>query len=82
MATPDGESLELSVRNDADGHADRVAPDAESSGVGLANLERRLALAYGTHASFHLERLTHGAIARIHLPLELPVAAPAGRVPA
>ncbi len=81
-ATPDGESLELSVRNDADGHADPAAPDVESSGVGLANLERRLALAYGAHASFHLERLAHGAIARIRLPLEIPVGSSSGRVPA
>lgn len=79
----EGVSLELSVRNESGGVADPAAGDIESSGVGLANLERRLALAYGARASVRLERLTHGAIATIHLPLELAVAvSPAGQVPA
>ncbi len=43
----------------------------EGSGIALANIERRLALAYGGRASIALRSGADGALARVVLPLEL-----------
>ena len=65
-------SLELTVRDQARGAEPSVETDIGSGGIGLTNIERRLALAYGERASVSLEALPDGAIARVRLPLELP----------
>ena len=65
-------SLELTVRNQARGSEPSVEADIGSGGIGLTNIERRLALAYGERASVSLEALSDGAMASVRLPLELP----------
>ncbi len=65
-------SLELTVRDQARGSEPSIEADIGSGGIGLTNIERRLALAYGERASVSLEALPDGAIARVRLPLELP----------
>ena len=65
-------SLELTVRDQARGSERSVETDIGSGGIGLTNIERRLALAYGERASVSLEALPDGAIASVRLPLELP----------
>ena len=68
---PDGRpALELTVEDSAHGH-ERAAQTIESGGIGLANIERRLALAYGPRASVTLETGLRGAVAQVRLPLEI-----------
>ena len=77
-------SLELTVRDQGRGSELSVETDIGSGGIGLTNIERRLALAYGDRASVSLQALPDGAIARVRLPLEVPAlevahATPGGR---
>jgi hypothetical protein len=68
---PDGRAaLALDVEDAAHG-SERMAVSIESGGIGLANIERRLALAYGADASLTLDSSPQGTVARIVLPLEL-----------
>jgi LytS/YehU family sensor histidine kinase len=62
----DGESLQVTVRNDG------ILGDAPGAGIGLRNCRERLAVLYGSQATFELEsRRKHGrgeVIARLRLP--------------
>ena len=82
VAGDDGQDLLELVVQDEQGGPERIGLEVESNGVGLTNIRRRLALAYGARASVTLQTLPRGAISRVRLPLNLPVApdASAGRV--
>jgi two-component system LytT family sensor kinase len=63
-------ALQLDVE-DTPRSAERMPVSQEGSGIALANIERRLALAYGGRASITLRSGAEGALARVVLPLEL-----------
>jgi two-component sensor histidine kinase len=79
IALQDGRlALALEVQDEATG-TERMATSIESSGIGLSNIERRLALAYGDDASLMIEPSEHGTTARITLPLEISETRTTGR---
>jgi LytS/YehU family sensor histidine kinase len=63
-------ALQLDVE-DTPRSAERMPVSEEGSGIALANIERRLALAYGGRASIALRSGAEGTLARVVLPLEL-----------
>jgi hypothetical protein len=63
-------ALQLDVE-DTPRSAERMPVSEEGSGIALANIERRLALAYGGRASIALRSGAKGALARVVLPLEV-----------
>ena len=74
---PDGGTLSLSITHDERTLRVAIANDAPAAatpsreGIGLGNVRRRLAAAYGDHAGLQLERTPGVVLATMHLPLEL-----------
>ena len=70
-AHADGDSLEITVRDDGPGSLDYVPKSGGGHGVGLANTRERLRVLYGERQSFTIRTCApQGTLVTLRLPLE------------